>query len=87
MQCDWVGALKPGGGYSLEAVPGGTWITMVERIEMRGPLKLAQPLLSLMFRSVVMLSCAISGSWWSSQTPPAEHTEHCGPLRRLLALS
>ena len=31
MQCDWVGPLKPGGGYVLEAAPEGTRIHMVER--------------------------------------------------------
>jgi uncharacterized protein YndB with AHSA1/START domain len=51
MQCDWVGPLKPGGGYTLEAVPEGTRITMVERVEVRGPLKLLRPLLAVAFRS------------------------------------
>jgi uncharacterized protein YndB with AHSA1/START domain len=51
MQCDWVGPLRPGGGYVLEAIPEGTRINMVERLELRGPLRLFAPLLSLMFRS------------------------------------
>ncbi|HEY3230530.1 MAG TPA: SRPBCC family protein [Roseiflexaceae bacterium] len=51
MQCDWVGPLKPGGGYLLEEVPEGTRVNMIERVEVRGPLRLFAPLLSLMFRS------------------------------------
>ena len=51
MQCDWIGPLKPAGGYRLEAIPEGTKVKMVERLELRGPLKWFAPLLSLMFRS------------------------------------
>jgi hypothetical protein len=46
----WVGPIKPGGGYRLRAIDTGTRVEMEERVQLRGPLRLLRPLLTLAFR-------------------------------------
>jgi hypothetical protein len=47
---NWVGPIKPAGGYRLSTAGEGTLVEMEERIAVRGPLKVLTPLLSFAFR-------------------------------------
>jgi hypothetical protein len=52
MQCDWVGPLKPSGGYRLAQVPEGTRVDMIEQVELRGALRFLAPLMRLAFKQM-----------------------------------
>jgi hypothetical protein len=48
LEGDWMGPLKPQGSYLCEAVDGGTQVTIVVQPELRGLIKVLEPLMVYM---------------------------------------
>jgi len=49
---EWVGMIRPNGGYRVEAVPEGTLVTLNPHPETRGFGSLMAPLMSMMIKGL-----------------------------------
>ena len=46
LESDWIGPLKPQGSYLCEAMDGGTKVTIIVQLQLRGLFKVLEPLMA-----------------------------------------